>query len=168
MQKFKWHLKFNQFHYFCITYPNKWAMCGNEFVFQLNTNFHCIPLHCSDGRIKVVGGNNIEGLLLSPKQLPFKNLKVCELIEIFILPLSFSLSCLHFKILVVLVSLGLTGSAFSFLYLHNVIAMFCRICCYWLFVSCTMPFIYFVFLYPHHRMILYSARIVYICHSPFA
>ncbi|XP_052199360.1 uncharacterized protein LOC127806244 isoform X2 [Diospyros lotus] len=31
-----------------------------------------------DGRIKVVGGNNIEGLLLSPKQLPFKNLEFLE------------------------------------------------------------------------------------------
>ncbi|XP_026439895.1 uncharacterized protein LOC113338730 isoform X3 [Papaver somniferum] len=28
-----------------------------------------------DGRIKVVGGDNVEGLLISPKQLPFKNLE---------------------------------------------------------------------------------------------
>ncbi|XP_052203729.1 histidine--tRNA ligase, cytoplasmic-like isoform X2 [Diospyros lotus] len=34
------------------------------------------PSKGSDGRIKVVGGNNIEGFLLSPKQLPFKNLEV--------------------------------------------------------------------------------------------
>lgn len=32
-----------------------------------------------DGRIKVVGGDNIEGLLVSPKPLPFKNLEVGEL-----------------------------------------------------------------------------------------
>ncbi|PIN06027.1 Tomosyn [Handroanthus impetiginosus] len=32
-----------------------------------------------DGRIKVVGGDNIEGLLLSPKALPFKNLEVWDL-----------------------------------------------------------------------------------------
>ncbi|KAK3229097.1 hypothetical protein Dsin_000978 [Dipteronia sinensis] len=31
-----------------------------------------------DGRIKVIGGDNIEGLFVSPKQLPFKNLEVCE------------------------------------------------------------------------------------------
>ena len=31
---------------------------------------------CRDGRIKVIGGNNIEGLLVSPKQLPFKYLEV--------------------------------------------------------------------------------------------
>nr|GFC62638.1 putative synaptobrevin, WD40/YVTN repeat-like-containing domain protein [Tanacetum cinerariifolium] len=28
-----------------------------------------------DGRIKVIGGDNIEGLLISPKQLPFKYLE---------------------------------------------------------------------------------------------
>ncbi|MCL7025851.1 hypothetical protein MKW94_010442, partial [Papaver nudicaule] len=28
-----------------------------------------------DGRIKVVGGDNVEGLLISPKQLPYKNLE---------------------------------------------------------------------------------------------
>ncbi|KAK0583062.1 hypothetical protein LWI29_032978 [Acer saccharum] len=31
-----------------------------------------------DGRIKVIGGNNIEELFVSPKQSPFKNLEVCE------------------------------------------------------------------------------------------
>ena len=30
-----------------------------------------------DGRIKVIGGDNIEAILSSPKQLPFKNLEVC-------------------------------------------------------------------------------------------
>lgn len=32
---------------------------------------------CSDGRIKVIGGYNIEALLISPKQMPYKNLEVC-------------------------------------------------------------------------------------------
>ncbi|GJR40164.1 synaptobrevin, WD40/YVTN repeat-like-containing domain protein [Tanacetum coccineum] len=32
-----------------------------------------------DGRIKVIGGDNIEGLLISPKQLPFKYLEVAVL-----------------------------------------------------------------------------------------
>ncbi|KAJ6317799.1 hypothetical protein OIU76_013358 [Salix suchowensis] len=31
-----------------------------------------------DGRIKVIGGNNIEGLLVSPKQLPFKYLEFLQ------------------------------------------------------------------------------------------
>ncbi|XP_017428144.1 uncharacterized protein LOC108336268 isoform X4 [Vigna angularis] len=31
-----------------------------------------------DGRIKVCGGNNIEGILISPKQAPFKNLEFLE------------------------------------------------------------------------------------------
>lgn len=37
--------------------------------------------HCNyrDGRIKVIGGSNVEGLLFSPKPLPFKNLEVCNL-----------------------------------------------------------------------------------------
>ncbi|KAL6953517.1 hypothetical protein U1Q18_046637 [Sarracenia purpurea var. burkii] len=29
-----------------------------------------------DGRIKVIGGDNIEALLISPKQLPYKYLEV--------------------------------------------------------------------------------------------
>lgn len=29
-----------------------------------------------DGRLKVIGGDNIEGLLVSPKQLPYKYLEV--------------------------------------------------------------------------------------------
>ncbi|KAG8390116.1 hypothetical protein BUALT_Bualt01G0050100 [Buddleja alternifolia] len=32
-----------------------------------------------DGRIKVIGGDNIEGLLISPNALPFKNLEVWDL-----------------------------------------------------------------------------------------
>ncbi|XP_048231626.1 uncharacterized protein LOC8265361 isoform X2 [Ricinus communis] len=31
-----------------------------------------------DGRIKVIGGDNIEGLLVSPRQLPFKNLEFLQ------------------------------------------------------------------------------------------
>lgn len=31
-----------------------------------------------DGRIKIIGGDNIEGFLLSPKQLPFKNLEFLQ------------------------------------------------------------------------------------------
>lgn len=33
---------------------------------------------CSDGRIKVFGGDNIEGIMISPKQTSFKNLEVCN------------------------------------------------------------------------------------------
>ena len=40
-------------------------------------NFIVSFAHCRDGRIKVIGGDNLEGLLVSPKQLPFKNLEVC-------------------------------------------------------------------------------------------
>uniref|UniRef100_A0A2N9H7E9 V-SNARE coiled-coil homology domain-containing protein n=1 Tax=Fagus sylvatica TaxID=28930 RepID=A0A2N9H7E9_FAGSY len=32
-----------------------------------------------DGRIKVIGGDGIEGLLISPKQMPYKNLEVWDL-----------------------------------------------------------------------------------------
>lgn len=32
--------------------------------------------YCRDGRIKVIGGDGIEGLLISPKQMPYKNLEV--------------------------------------------------------------------------------------------
>lgn len=38
-------------------------------LFIHNTRFR-------DGRIKVIGGDNIEGLLISPKLLPFKYLEV--------------------------------------------------------------------------------------------
>lgn len=31
---------------------------------------------CRDGRIKIIGGDNIEGLLISPKKLPYKHLEV--------------------------------------------------------------------------------------------
>lgn len=31
-----------------------------------------------DGRIKVIGGSNVEGLLFSPKPLPFKNLEFLQ------------------------------------------------------------------------------------------
>ncbi|XP_028062208.1 uncharacterized protein LOC114265582 [Camellia sinensis] len=31
-----------------------------------------------DGRIKVIGGDNIEALLISPKHLPYKYLEVCK------------------------------------------------------------------------------------------
>lgn len=37
---------------------------------------------CRDGRIKVIGGDNIEAILASPKQLPFKNLEVCGILFI--------------------------------------------------------------------------------------
>lgn len=32
--------------------------------------------YCRDGRIKVIGGDGIEGLLISPKQLPYKHIEV--------------------------------------------------------------------------------------------
>ena len=41
---------------------------------------HFFPICCRDGRIKVIGGDNIEGLFISPKQLPYKYLEVCSLI----------------------------------------------------------------------------------------
>ncbi|XP_031095683.1 uncharacterized protein LOC115999882 isoform X1 [Ipomoea triloba] len=37
-----------------------------------------LAIGTSDGRIKVVGGDNIEGLLVSPKPLPFKNLEFLQ------------------------------------------------------------------------------------------
>ncbi|KAJ6311912.1 hypothetical protein OIU77_013627 [Salix suchowensis] len=37
-----------------------------------------IAIGTLDGRIKVIGGNNIEGLLVSPKQLPFKYLEFLQ------------------------------------------------------------------------------------------
>lgn len=33
-----------------------------------------------DGRIKLIGGDNIEGLFVSPNQFPYKYLEVCTLI----------------------------------------------------------------------------------------
>lgn len=43
---------------------------NQQYVFFIhNTRFR-------DGRIKVIGGDNIEGLLISPKLLPFKYLEV--------------------------------------------------------------------------------------------
>lgn len=37
---------------------------------------------CRDGRIKVIGGDGIEGLLISPKQLPYKNIEVCIFVSL--------------------------------------------------------------------------------------
>ncbi|XP_068667745.1 secreted RxLR effector protein 161-like [Aristolochia californica] len=50
-------------------------MLKSRLQFRLCANINCLVLFewCRDGRIKVVGGKNIEGLLVSPKQLPFKN-----------------------------------------------------------------------------------------------
>lgn len=36
-------------------------------------------LYCRDGRIKVIGGDNIEGLLICPKKVPYKYLEVVTL-----------------------------------------------------------------------------------------
>lgn len=36
---------------------------------------HLLALGTLDGRIKVIGGETIEGLLISPEKLPFKNLE---------------------------------------------------------------------------------------------
>jgi len=51
---------------------------------------------CRDGRIKIIGGDNIEGLLISPKKLPYKNLEVIKpgkvLGQIFISFMFFNLS----------------------------------------------------------------------------
>lgn len=48
---------------------------GGEFY--INSNLLFFIEICRDGRIKIIGGDNIEGLLVSPKQLPFKYLEVC-------------------------------------------------------------------------------------------
>ena len=37
---------------------------------------HFCWLDCSDGRIKVFGGDGIEAIFTSPKQLPYKNIEV--------------------------------------------------------------------------------------------
>ncbi|RVW32463.1 hypothetical protein CK203_081273 [Vitis vinifera] len=39
---------------------------------------HFFPICCRDGRIKVIGGDNIEGLFISPKQLPYKYLEFLQ------------------------------------------------------------------------------------------
>lgn len=39
---------------------------------------HLLALGTLDGRIKVIGGENIEGLLISPEKLPFKNLEFLQ------------------------------------------------------------------------------------------
>ncbi|GAB2210661.1 hypothetical protein Droror1_Dr00015939 [Drosera rotundifolia] len=39
---------------------------------------HLLAVCTLDGRIKVIGGDNIEGLLIAPKQLPFKHLEFLE------------------------------------------------------------------------------------------
>lgn len=44
----------------------------------LNFKLTLLCTECRDGRIKVIGGDNIEGLLTSPKPLPFKNLEVSK------------------------------------------------------------------------------------------
>lgn len=59
-------------------------MCTTEvlsFFYLFFVPEKSIFTSCRDGRIKVIGGDNIEGLLLSPKELPFKNLEVCVLIR---------------------------------------------------------------------------------------
>lgn len=70
-------------------------LLGLPSTFQVNFDEQCIflldtnhTLHCDiialdaifadrDGRIKVIGGGGIEGLLISPKQLPYKYIEVC-------------------------------------------------------------------------------------------
>ncbi|KAJ7963959.1 transducin family protein / WD-40 repeat family protein [Quillaja saponaria] len=39
---------------------------------------HLLAVGTLDGKIKVIGGDNIEGLLISPKPLPFKNLEFLQ------------------------------------------------------------------------------------------
>ena len=45
--------------------------------FLLSRVFIGLMIGSRDGRIKIIGGDNIEGLLISPKKLPLKNLEVC-------------------------------------------------------------------------------------------
>lgn len=38
-------------------------------------------IYCRDGRIKVIGGDGIEGLFILPKQLPYKYLEVLYIFQ---------------------------------------------------------------------------------------
>nr|XP_011462322.1 PREDICTED: uncharacterized protein LOC105350951 [Fragaria vesca subsp. vesca]XP_011462323.1 PREDICTED: uncharacterized protein LOC105350951 [Fragaria vesca subsp. vesca]XP_011462324.1 PREDICTED: uncharacterized protein LOC105350951 [Fragaria vesca subsp. vesca] len=71
-------------------------LLGLPSTFQVNFDEQCIflldtnhTLHCDiialdaifadrDGRIKVIGGGGIEGLLISPKQLPYKYIEFLQ------------------------------------------------------------------------------------------
>lgn len=56
-----------------------WAWLCHIYGFLLSRVFIGLMIGGRDGRIKIIGGDNIEGLLISPKKLPFKNLEVCML-----------------------------------------------------------------------------------------
>ena len=50
------------------------------FIYGATWWSHFFLICCRDGRIKVIGGDNIEGLFISSKQLPYKYLEVRSLI----------------------------------------------------------------------------------------
>lgn len=53
--------------------PNLSSLSKINFI----NNKKCLHVTiCSDGRIKIIGGASIEGLLFSPKKLPYKYLQV--------------------------------------------------------------------------------------------
>ncbi|KAK3042881.1 hypothetical protein RJ639_001154 [Escallonia herrerae] len=47
-------------------------------VLAFDPTQHLLAIGTLDGRIKVLGGDNIEGMLISPKPLPFKNLEFLQ------------------------------------------------------------------------------------------
>lgn len=53
-----------------------WTTQLNMQVWTFVRSYFC----CRDGRIKVIGGDGIEGLFISPKPLPIKHLEVCLLL----------------------------------------------------------------------------------------
>lgn len=63
--------------YFISVSPNDMAYLLSVLIIMI---LSCLPNRCREGRIKVIGGDNIEGLLISPKQLPYKYLEVCNLL----------------------------------------------------------------------------------------
>lgn len=48
------------------------------FFTYLGSYTNDLTIVCRDGRIKVIGGDGIEGLLISPEQLPLKHLEVFQ------------------------------------------------------------------------------------------
>ncbi|KAL5975023.1 hypothetical protein ACLOJK_031699 [Asimina triloba] len=64
----------------------EFALCTiiYELTAGIGTDYNMFDVPASygflikDGRIKVIGGDNIEGLLISPKKLPFKNLEFLQ------------------------------------------------------------------------------------------
>lgn len=138
-----------------------WANDNGVLIWNMNfsmTNF--FHARCSDGRIKVIGGDNIEGLLFSGKPVPFKYLKVCEpdaqdscLVFFDLLP------CLHFKFVVVLCQCILVWSGFPLLnlysskHLHCISTALCAAICFFPLFEIYLTHTYLFSLHPSSRMI---------------